>query len=201
MVLLLAVGLVWLSRQAGSFLVKADPPQKSDAIVVLMGSTPDNVLHTVDLYKRGVAPKVIIGRTSMDHWKEVMERGVHPLVGADQFKEIAVGLGIPYEDILILPGSNNSTLDEAQLIREYIEINPEADTITVVCSKAHSRRAGMIFNKVFKSHGLDVHLVLSPSPYSDFEGKRWWSHRDNVEVVVNSWIKLIIFVTVEQWTL
>ncbi len=48
---------------AGRALVVADPvPPHADAIVMLAGSIADRVLETADLYRAGVAPRVVVTR-------------------------------------------------------------------------------------------------------------------------------------------
>ncbi len=39
----------------GTWLVADDQPEKSDVIVILMGSGPDRMLGAVDFYKQGMA--------------------------------------------------------------------------------------------------------------------------------------------------
>ena len=200
-IVVLTVTTLWLGRKAGSFLVTSDPPLKSDAIVVLMGSLSDKVLHVVDLYHNGISSKVLVARESTVSWEPLIERGITPLQGSDMFREYTSQLGVPADSILIIPYGTNSTLDEALCIAGYVKMHPSADTLTLVCSASHSRRAGMIFRKVFKKADLRVVVSVSPSPYSLFDGEKWWSDRDNIEVVVFEWIKLISFVWFEQWNI
>jgi uncharacterized SAM-binding protein YcdF (DUF218 family) len=101
--------------------------------------------------------------------------------------------------VILLPGKNESTLEEARMMSEYVGLNPSCDTLIIVCSQSHSRRAGMIFRKVFKKSGGNVHLVLSTSPYAPYDGRKWWADREKIQVVVCEWIKLLSFMLVEQW--
>jgi len=55
----LAAGVATLLL-AGRLLVVSDPlPPRADAIVVLAGSIPDRVLEAADLYRTGIAPRII----------------------------------------------------------------------------------------------------------------------------------------------
>src|SRR2546428_11028848 len=48
---------------AGRLLVVADPlPPRADAIVILAGSVPDRVLEAADLYRAGIAPRIVVTR-------------------------------------------------------------------------------------------------------------------------------------------
>ena len=61
-VTLAAVGAAALLA-AGRVLVVADPlPPRADAIVILAGSVPDRALAAADLYRAGLAPRVVVTR-------------------------------------------------------------------------------------------------------------------------------------------
>jgi uncharacterized SAM-binding protein YcdF (DUF218 family) len=62
--LIVVVGLATplLLPALGRFLVTEDPAEHADAIVVLAGSYPDRVLEGVELYRQGLAPRIILCR-------------------------------------------------------------------------------------------------------------------------------------------
>src|SRR5439155_807312 len=64
---------------AGRLLVVADPlPASADAIVVLAGSIPSRVLEASDLYRAGVAPRVVVTRERLARGESALHaRGVH----------------------------------------------------------------------------------------------------------------------------
>ncbi len=62
-----------LMVRAGQALVADDPPREADAIVVLMGSIPDRVVHGVDLYRQGYADSLVMIRTREYEDYEIME--------------------------------------------------------------------------------------------------------------------------------
>jgi uncharacterized SAM-binding protein YcdF (DUF218 family) len=193
--------VIWLGSKAGTFLVKGDPVDRSDATVVLMGSIPDNVLYTSELYHQGLAHRIIIVREYAGKWKLLMIRGIFPQIGVDQFRDVAVKLGVPADSIYILPGDTRSTRDEAVVIRQYALDHPSIHSVTVICSSSHSRRAGMIFRKAFKKAGLPVTIKVNPSPYSDYDGKGWWKDREEIQTVVYEYLKMAAFLVIDQWKL
>lgn len=198
----MAVMVVLFLRRAGSTLVKADPIIKSDAIVVLMGSIPDRVLHTADLYMQGIAPRIIIVDPEHGSWEKVISRGIHPTFGVAQFMEVAVLLGIPDSYITVLPGEAESTRQEAQIISSWLKQNPGIKKLILVSSNNHTLRSGMIFRKKFKKEGIKTEILLSPSPYTKHSDlSKWWTDREKIEVVVFEWMKIVAFIVVEQWTL
>ena len=76
--LLLAIFiLMFISfRQAGNYLVKTDHLQSSDAIVILMGSTVDRVLEANDVYKAGMAEKILIINNIQVGREELEAKGI-----------------------------------------------------------------------------------------------------------------------------
>src|SRR5207237_9704141 len=58
---------------AGRLLVVADPlPPSTDAIVVLAGSIPTRVLEATDLYRAGLAPRVVVTRERLARGESVL---------------------------------------------------------------------------------------------------------------------------------
>ncbi len=73
----------------------------------------------------------------------------------------ATDLGIPEEDVLIFEGNSRSTQDEALTIREYIKNNREIESIILVTSKYHSRRAKQIFKKALSVLDREMTSILA----------------------------------------
>src|SRR6266404_4668335 len=80
-VLAVALAVVALAF-AGRLLVVTDPlPASADAIVVLAGSIPTRVLEAGDLYRSGLAPRVVVTRERLPRGDAVLRaRRVHRLV-------------------------------------------------------------------------------------------------------------------------
>ena len=104
---------------------------------------------------------VIIAEESMGGYQGLIDRGVKIISHTSQAVSSLVALGVPADSITVLPGDARSTLDEAVIVRNYIVSNPDIDTLILVSSPYHLRRASMIFRKAFKEAGL--HLFL-PAP-------------------------------------
>ncbi|MDD3365462.1 MAG: hypothetical protein PHZ03_10810, partial [Syntrophomonas sp.] len=97
----------------GRFLVAQDQPQPSDIIVVLMGSGPDRMLGAVDLYQGGYADKIMMVRNNVAGYDLVVSKGVKIPHDTDLAQMVAVQLGVPQDNVIILPGDALSTQDEA----------------------------------------------------------------------------------------
>jgi uncharacterized SAM-binding protein YcdF (DUF218 family) len=185
----------------GSFLVVPDQPQKSDIIVLLMGSGPDRMLGAVDLYEAGYADHIVMVRNMVRGYDLVVSQGVSIPHDSDIAKEVAVQLEVPEEKITVLPGDVLSTQDEAIQVREYFKSEPDIDSLIIVTSKSHSGRAKKIFVKAMKSMDREVRVISCPTKYDDFDAERWWQRRENLKRGALEYLKLMNFYAREQFRL
>ena len=185
-------------RRAGQWLVRDDVPVHADAMVLLMGSFPERVMQAADLYDWGKADRLIIVRESMGEYKRLEERGVSVISTTDQARDAAVKLGIPADSITVLPGDARSTLTEAIVVRNYLSDKPETDTLILVSSPAHMRRASMIFRAAFRDVDKPVYIGCSPSTYSDFDAKHWWRRKEDIQTVLSEFVKMGSFLLFEK---
>ena len=196
--LISAIGILLLIRNAGTYLVKSDTLHPADAMVMLMGSIPDRVLQTADLYQQHQATKLIIVQESMGPYRQLEARGASIISSTQQCRNAAVALGIPADSIIILPGDACSTQQEATIIREYLKTQPGIDTITLVTSSDHTRRASMIFEKAFRKQGMSIVVQSSPSKYSSYTGIGWWRKKEGIQTVLMEYIKMFNFLLFEK---
>lgn len=194
----LSAALIGGCRRAGTWLVKEKVPPHADALVLLMGNFTDRVLQTADLYGSGIADRVIIAEESMGGYQGLIDRGVKIISHTTQAVSSLVALGVPADSITVLPGDARSTLDEAVIVRQYLGANPEIDTIVLVSSPYHLRRASMIFDRAFEDAGLPVFTGTSGSgAYTDFDATRWWRTKEDIQHVLTEMVKIGSFITLE----
>lgn len=190
-----------LCSRAGVWLVRDDKPEHADALVLLMGGIADRVLQVADLYGEGVAPRVIIVTESMGAYRALEERGIRLISNTVQVREALARLGVPADSIVILPGDARSTMNEAAVIREYLQSDQRIDTLALVSSSYHMRRAGMIFETAFREQGREVTVLCSPSDYTNFRANGWWKHKEEIQAALPEYIKIGSFWFLERWRL
>jgi uncharacterized SAM-binding protein YcdF (DUF218 family) len=186
-------------RNVGKWLVKSDKNVKGDAMVVLVGSISDRVLQAADLYQEGLADKIIMvetGKTEND--KILEERGTFILSKTGQSLKAEISLGIPADSIIVLGSGASSTQMEASVIRDYVIQTPNIDTLILVTSSFHTRRASMIFKSAFRKAGREVYISTSASKYSSFTGDEWWNSKEGIETVLLELLKISNFILFEQ---
>ena len=194
-IVMLAVGGC---RKAGTWLVKTDSPGHTDVMVMLTGSIPDRVLQTADLYADGVAGKVWIVEEAMGAFSELEERGVQIISNTTQSKNALISLGIPADSIVILPGGATSTRMEAEVVRDYLANRAGINSLLLVTSSQHTRRAFKLFRAAFHSIPEPPDLYCSPSSYTNFNAEKWWRNKNDIQKVVEEYMKLTNFVLFEK---
>lgn len=193
--LLLAVGSC---RKAGAWLVKADHPASADVMVLLTGSISDRVLQTADLYSEQIAGQVWIVEEAMGAYKALEARGVKIISNTTQTRNALQALGIPSDSIVILPGDAASTRMEAEIVRSYLQTQTGIDTLLIVSSADHTRRASKIFKAAFVALEEPPLVYCSPSKYSDFQAEKWWRSKEGIQDVVKEYMKLTNFALFER---
>ena len=182
---------------AGQVLVVADPlPPRADAIVILAGSVPDRALEAADLYRAGLAPRVVVTRERARTGQAALHaRGVH-LPEDDELTVKALReLGVPPGAIVVLGRRAVSTESEARTIARWACAH-RLRRLIVVTSRAHSRRARLILRQAL---GAGIALAMRPSRYDAFAPTRWWHVRRDAKLILGEYEKLANYWLTESW--
>ena len=192
---------IFIVPKFGQWLVVNDEVKESDVILVLMGSVYDRILEAVDLYQESYSGKIILINSYIAAKDIIIDRGLQAYGNTLLCKMAAVDMGIPEEDIIVLDGNSRSTQDEAITFREYIKKNEEIDSIIIVTTKFHSRRARQIFVKALSSLNREIEICVRSSKYDMSKVDEWWRNREDFEWVVFEYLKLANFYFREQFLL
>jgi uncharacterized SAM-binding protein YcdF (DUF218 family) len=185
-----------LLRRLGAFLVVRDPEAPVDAIVVLSGSLPDRILHAVDLYHAGLAPRIVLTREiEMPGLADLRARGVQIPERHELNRSIATQLGVPDEALITIDPRAASTITEVGALLPELR-RRQIRTILLVTSKTHTRRAALIFRTLA---GEDVEVRVSPTPYDPFSPDDWWTKREMTRRVLTEYGKWFSFFVADRW--
>lgn len=175
-----------------AFLVLEKDLQPTDAIVILMGSTPERELEAVDLYHHGYAPKIMIVDFSSRSQQLLDSMKLQIPMGTENAISVLGQLDVPAESIQIIPGVVSSTQGEAVAVRNYLQTRSDMDAIILVSSPSHMRRATMLFHRELKKLDHTIKIFPRPSSYSNFNtSKRWFRNPNTVILVVSEYLKII----------
>ncbi|MCK4880427.1 MAG: hypothetical protein KAS82_07200, partial [Bacteroidales bacterium] len=84
------------------------------------------------------------------------------------------------------------------ITRDYLVTQTGIDTLLLVSSAEHTRRAFKIFKAAFTPFEEPVALYCIPSSYSKFHAEKWWRHRNDMEEVFMEYLKLTNFYLFER---
>jgi uncharacterized SAM-binding protein YcdF (DUF218 family) len=173
-------GVPWALEALGQRLIAEDPLHPAGAILVLGGETRegDRVAHAVQLYKRGLAPLLVVSGTPMGfrtHEAEVMQRH-------------AEFLGVPAERILAVKHNAESTREEADIVVPVLRGRGLKEVI-LVTSNYHTARAKRIFTKAAGPSGPT--FLASPVAEENFTPEGWWRKRRHAKTFVYEAIKTV----------
>lgn len=163
-------------------LFRVDDPAPSDAIVELLGGSDHRAKHAADMYRRGIAPIVLIGTSTADaeaHFNETNLAVVE-----------MVRLGVPRRAIIVLPGLVTSTRHEAERVAEYAREHT-VRRITVVTTAFHTARARWIFRKVMRGAGIEVRMAAATHP--QFRERDWFRTDEGLVTYFSEALKMFYY--------
>jgi len=172
---LLVIGLFSL----GPYLVVNNEPVKSDSIVVLGGGESSRLKKAVALHdKADPQPMILVDRGKSD-WNHIAKN--------------LCDAGV-YEGTLItcLEGSTSTATDAALTLTYYQK--HRIKKILIVTDPYHSRRAKIIFNRVFKGSGIEPIVV-----HSGYYGNKlppqqqWWKDIETMQAVWVEFGKILYY--------
>jgi len=183
----------------GRVLVVADPlPAHADAIVMLAGSIPDRVLETAEVYRSGVAPRVVVTRERLRAGDVALRAHGVRLPEPDELSIAALErLGVPEQAIIRLRRRTHSTESEAATIARWA-CRARIRRLVIVTSRAHTRRTRLIFDRML---GAQIALTVRPSRFDSFSARRWWRVRRDAKTVLYEWERLVHYWVDERWTI
>jgi uncharacterized SAM-binding protein YcdF (DUF218 family) len=161
MVIVAVAGLVgWVGRESllqetADLWIVSDPLTHADAIVVLGGSYQTRPPAAADLYRRGLANKVLVS-----HWSDW------------QFNRAALlRLGVPASAIEAFGKAATNTREEAVALRQWAEQN--AASVFIIPSEPFTaRRVQWIFRREFSN--WPVTIEVQPFAPPDYSAEGWW---------------------------
>jgi len=186
-VLLLMLAGILAFLDAGRWLVREDPLEKSQAIIILSGGLPDRALAAARIYRDGFARQVWLTQPLQPGAS--MEDLHLPYAGEEQYSRmVLIAQGVPPGNIRLLTPRILNTADELQVVAEALDQQPAASAI-VVTSRAHTRRVRAIWGKV--SQGHHGRLLVRAATEDSFDAAHWWRTTNDALSVVREYLGLL----------
>lgn len=161
----------------GSYLVKADPPEKADIALVLAGDGEGNrILKAAQLARSGYMSKVLVSGPS----------GMYGRYECDLAIPFAVKSGYPESYFMHFENDARSTQEEAKdAIARLRQLG--VHKVLLVTSDYHTRRAG----KIFRAAAPDLQFVVVAAPDKYFTANGWWHNRQGEKTAFMEWVKTL----------
>lgn len=189
-----AAAVFSLMQWGGYALIASDPmPSGVDAAVVLQGSVlgeKARIGGAVRLLQRGTAGRILLSVPEESYWG----RPVAPIAYA--YLEKTYGQATADHTDFCTTGLDvDSTEQEARTLADCIREHGW-QSIAVVTSDYHTRRAGMIWRKTLPQQHLSVHLWVHGVSDPEFHAAGWWRERRSAKAWLTESMKLLWTVTV-----
>jgi len=192
-ILLLAVAVagVWLERAtllrgAADLWVVSDAVARSDVVAVLGGGLEVRPFAAAELYKKGLATKVIISQVAEERLTKILAIPGH----SELNRMLLLKLGVPEDAIGMFGKENRSTRDEADALRDWADQHGVSRIIVPIEIFA-ARRVRWIFNREFA--GSSVHLEIPSFEPPDYTRAEWWKTREGMIAFQNEIVKYLYY--------
>jgi uncharacterized SAM-binding protein YcdF (DUF218 family) len=187
--LLSTIGWLWrqpLLEQIADFWTVSDQVDGADAIVILGGGVHDRSKIAADLYRRGLAKRVLIS--------DVLDSS-HAIVGGHYSdttlsRETLRRYGVPDEAVETFGADNKNTRDEAAALRDWSDRNVTTSFI-IPTEFLFSRRVRWIFNHEF--FGRNVRIAILPFETAHYNHKDWWKTDEGRRAFKLELLKLVYY--------
>ena len=176
----------------GRWLDKEDPLQKAAAIAVLSGRMPSRALEAARLYNQGYAPQVWLSYSVEPG--ATLEKLSVPYAGEEFYDRLLLlHQGVPDSAIHILAPPIINTADEMRTFGQALR-KENLHRIIIVTSKAHARRASVLWKHLSAKDG---EAIVRGASGDGYDPAHWWrSTGDALDVVreilglLNAWAGL-----------
>ncbi len=172
------------------FLIVRADLSHADALAVLSGSATyhERTRQAAELWKRGRAPRIILTNDNQQGgWSSAEQR--NPFFYERAVEELRAA-GVPQDRIEVLLERISGTYEEALLLRYYAE-QQHFQSIIVVTSAYHSRRALWILRRVFRGTGITIGLEPVPPGRQTPSPALWWIHPRAWALIPGEYVKAI----------
>lgn len=166
---------------AGGTLV-INHPAPADTILVLSGDYDGRMPRARELYNRGYARQIVVDEDG--------SRKFYGQTLADRREaEFEANPSMNAEVCPILGATTSAESNDAAQCLEKLNVK----SVLIVTSDFHTRRALSIMQ--FRMPFIRWSIAAAKS---DYNAKRWWEHGGSAETLIEEWMSLIYWQTIEQ---
>ena len=173
---------------AGVLLVRKDPLKNSEALVILSGGGEERLEAGANLYHDGKVRRIILTET------DELQTGSSTPITTINYDALASRYGIDKSKLYKTKKTSSSTYEEAQAVLILMK-QKEWKSLVIVTDNFHSRRTGMIFDKIFKGSGIKVSVQPVNVQGYWYDPLKWWRDSESRDVTVLEYVKIFYFLS------
>lgn len=183
-------GHPWLLSRWGNSLLRSDPLQRADVIVVMSGGYAVRAQEAAALYHEHWSEHVVLTReVPPAGFDELRSKGIRLPEMIDISQQVLEGLGVPPAAIWRVGAAADNTDDEVQALGKFLKVKG-VHTLILVTSKTHSRRSCLVFHHYF---GGEFQITCHYSRFDPFAPNSWWKTRRDTREFLFEWEKLLMY--------
>ena len=156
----LMVVCVLVHRQLLPFAVRwldvGEEPIPAAAVFVLLGNSDTRPFVAAALYKTGFANEILLGVN------QPINKNPQSPPSNEVYRRVLLSRGVPSDKIRMMGSGVTNTMNESQVLLEYMEENPDAIVI-VVTTHYHTRRTRWSLRKSVGVHADRLRFVSAPN--------------------------------------
>ena len=141
-------------------LVVKSPVRKVDALVVMAGARHHRLPAALELFRQGVAPKILLTNDGMKGPYSFRDKKNLYLV--EWAREYLLEKGVPEDAIVLLNFTQSGSYFDALNTRAYVQNHDDIGSLLVVTSHYHTRRTLWTFKRIFQE--MNVRIGVYPVP-------------------------------------
>jgi uncharacterized SAM-binding protein YcdF (DUF218 family) len=181
----------WLMREpalvgAAELWIASGPVSGASAIVVLGGGLETRPFAAAELWRRGLADKILISQGPDERAASIGATSSHSEIN----REILLKLGVPAGAIQTFGTASKNTRDEAVALRKWAEWNAASGFI-IPTEIFPSRRVRWIFRREFSGTAVSIEILSLETPsYTRWD---WWKTEQGLLAFQNEFLKYIYY--------
>lgn len=185
---------IFLAPCLAERLVVKRPLDRADVILVLAGSAAyvERTREAALLYGKGVAPKVLLTDDGKHGGWSKKEQTNLPYV--ELARRELVAQGVPVDSIEILLPKSSGTIMEAEILAKQAA-EKRWQSLLIVTSAYHTRRALWTFENVFSKNGIKTQIGIMPviSARQTQSAFLWWLTWTGWRDVAGEYVKIAYY--------
>ena len=171
-----------LTTLANAWVIN-DPLHKADAIVILGGGLDSRPFGAAELYKQGLASRIIYMDVKFEPERRLGLGRSEP----ELTRQILLKSGVPESALTLIGRRVTSTQEEAGALRGLMQTSNVRNLI-IATDLFHTRRVRWLLHKQLKPWQPQIQLTPVYNPH--YQLTNWWQHEEGLIAFQNEVVKM-----------